>query len=71
MIMNTETAKATIKAINRHHKKNRTFYGGRKFGVDFLTWRGSFPQTAKVFNEAASVLVGRKVTTAIPAGVMG
>ena len=64
--MDKSTATATVKAINRHVNKAQVFSGGRMFGVDYTTWAVCYPQTAKMFNDAASIMLGREVTRAVP-----
>jgi len=57
--MNKNIARATIKAINRWVRNYRPFEGGKAFGVDYVTWRISYPQIAKTYQEAAEVVTGR------------
>jgi hypothetical protein len=54
-----DQARAIIKAINRHVRRNRLFAGGRTFGVDYSTWRVSFPQLSATYQAAAEILMGR------------
>ena len=57
--MTPSEARATVKAINRHIRKDRPFQGGMQYGVDWPTWATCYPQTATLFNRAAQVLMGR------------
>ena len=53
-------ARATLKAINRHVRKERIFEGGRTFGVDWPTWCMCYPQLAMTFQRLAEFVTGRK-----------
>ena len=53
-------ARATLKAINRHVKKEGIFSGGRAFGVDWPTWWTCYPQMAQTFQRCGSILTGRE-----------
>lgn len=57
--MNQDNARTTIKAINRWTRTYRPFEGGRTFGVDYITWRISYPQIAKTYQLAAEMITGR------------
>ena len=55
--MDKQSAIATAKSINRHMRRN--WHGGM-FGWDYATFSVYFPRMCAVFNEAATVIAGRK-----------
>lgn len=52
-------AKIIIKSIDKHIRKRRIFQGGRSFGVDYITWRVSYPHLCAMFDKAGEVVMGR------------
>lgn len=58
--MDKSTAVLVLKSINRHIRRRRIFDGGRTFGVDYATWRGSFPHLSSVANDCGEAINGRR-----------
>lgn len=57
--MTKAQAKKICKKINAWVKRENPFEGGKSFGVDFATWCVVYPEKARGFCEAATVLTGK------------
>jgi hypothetical protein len=66
--MTRTEARVIAKAVDRHHRRRRTFDGG--YGVDYVTWALCYPRTADILNRAGFVLTGRRGNF-VPASLPG
>jgi hypothetical protein len=58
-LFSTTEARVIIKSINRWVRRTKPFWGGREFGVDWITWRVTYPHISAAYQRAAEILLDR------------